>query len=252
MIIIEGTESDKQPPVQPVQRPVRRYGQHSTSQGSSTPHESTSQLSGLPVQPRRSLVQCQQPLFSSRLIGSKHDQKSKLSPFFDWTSKERRKGKTKKKKVPTWSHTFVCLSSTSQDTIPDSQERAQLQIAGLGEKKISMSLNADAHDICFSLCEHYPKLSGGGGFEFMRVPEGGGKMLDVIASPDSGYTVSYLKAVVHHAKIFVRPLQQDLSLDPDDHEVSQYIIDYYSHYLFLMHTYRIVLLCKKNVLLVEN
>ena len=58
--------------------------------------------------------------------------KSKLSPVFDWrTIENRRKNKLKKKKIPTWSHTFVCLSCTSQDTIPDSQERAQLQIAGL-------------------------------------------------------------------------------------------------------------------------
>ena len=34
-------------------------------------------------------------------------------------------------------------------------------------------------------------------------------MLDVIASPESGYTVSYPKAVVHHAKIYFRPLEQD-------------------------------------------
>ena len=29
----------------------------------------------------------------------------------------------------------------------------------------------------------------GGGFELLRVPEGGGKQLDVIASPESGYSV---------------------------------------------------------------
>ena len=41
----------------------------------------------------------------------------------------------------------------------------------------------------------------------------------MIASPSSGYTVTYLRAVVHHAKIYVRPLQQDLSLDPVEDEV---------------------------------
>ncbi len=183
------------------------------------------------VQSRQSRVEYQRHLFSASRLGDRHDKKLKLSPLFDWRSMKKRKGKGKKKKIPTWSHTFVCLSSTSHDTIPDSQERAELQIAGLGGKKISLSSNADAHDICFSLCEHYPKLSGGGGFELLRVPEGGGKMLDVIASPDSGYTVSYLKAVVHHAKIYVRPLQQDLSLDPDpdDHEVRKYFSHYYLH-----------------------
>ncbi len=56
--------------------------------------------------------------------------------------------------------------------------------------------------------------SSAGSFELLRVPEGGGKMLDAIASPESGYTVSYLKAVVHHAKLFIRPLQREISLDP--------------------------------------
>ena len=60
----------------------------------------------------------------------------------------------------------------------------------------------------------------------MRVPEGGKKVLDVIASPESGYTVSYLKAVIHHAKIYVRPLQQGLSLDPvEQQEVSKRSFD---------------------------
>ena len=88
------------------------------------------------------------------------DMKSKLSPVFDWkTIENRRKSKLRNKKIPTWRHTFVCLSSTSQDIIPDSQERAQLQIAGLGERRISLSAYADAHDICFDQCEHFPKLS---------------------------------------------------------------------------------------------
>ena len=47
----------------------------------------------------------------------------------------------------------------------------------------------------------------------MQVPEGG-KQLDIVASPESGYTVSYLRAVVHHAKIYIRPMQKDLSLEP--------------------------------------
>ena len=61
-------------------------------------------------------------------------------------------------------------------------------------------------------------------FEFLQIPEGEGKLLDIIAFPDSGYTVPYLKAVVHHAKIYIRPLQQDLSLDVVQEEVSMYTI----------------------------
>ena len=95
----------------------------------------------------------------------------------------------------------MCLSNTDQDTIPDGQERAALQIAGLGEKKITLNAYAEAQDIYLQLSITFPKLSNAGGFELLRIPEGGGKVLDVIAAPESGYTVSYLRAVVHHAKI---------------------------------------------------
>ena len=124
-----------------------------------------------------------------------------------------------KKKLPTWSHTYVCLAATNQDSLPDGEERASLQIAGLGEKKISLSADADASEIYQDLSYHFPKLCDSGGFELLRIPEGGGKQLDVIAAPSCGYSVSYLKAVVHHAKIFIRPLQKDLSLDPVKEQV---------------------------------
>lgn len=46
-------------------------------------------------------------------------------------------GISKKKKLKMWNHTFVCLSNPADDSPPDSMARAQLQLAGLGEKKIS-------------------------------------------------------------------------------------------------------------------
>uniref|UniRef100_A0A1X7SW80 Uncharacterized protein n=1 Tax=Amphimedon queenslandica TaxID=400682 RepID=A0A1X7SW80_AMPQE len=73
----------------------------------------------------------------------------------------------KRRKVATWTHTFVCLANKQQDIIPDSNERAKLQLAGLGEKKISME----------------------------------------------GYNAAYLKAVVHNAEVYVRPLQRNLSIE---------------------------------------
>lgn len=43
--------------------------------------------------------------------------------------------KSKKKKVPTWSHTYVCLGQPDDDTVPDSHDRATLKLVGLGEKR---------------------------------------------------------------------------------------------------------------------
>ena len=52
------------------------------------------------------------------------------------TSKPLNPPAKKKAKVPSWTHVFVCLAHMEQDIVSDSSERAILQIAGLGEKKL--------------------------------------------------------------------------------------------------------------------
>lgn len=54
-----------------------------------------------------------------------------------------------------WTHTFVCLADTQQDWIPDGNQRAYLQIAGLGEKRITMPDISDAFNIN-ELLIHFP------------------------------------------------------------------------------------------------
>lgn len=154
-----------------------------------------------------------------------------LSSIFNWNPGnsvgQKRKGGTRgpgsqkrRKSLPMWTHSFVCLSSTQASTPPDSQERAQLQIAGLGEKKISLNTYADAREVYDELIHQFPKLSDGGGFELLRINDrGGAKILEVIIAPDAGYDVLFLKAVVQQAKIYIRPLQKDLSCSPSKEEV---------------------------------
>ena len=171
---------------------------------------------------------CTTPIGSAENLNSTTS--SSLRSLFHWnptsnTGKRKHKAsqnsgsRTKKKKIQTWTHTFVCLSNTSQEYLPDGDERASLQIAGLGEKKITLYSSSAAHEINEELLYSFPKLSHAGGFELLRVPEGGGKHLDVVAAPEYGYTVSYLRAVIHHAKIYILPLQRDLSLEPEKDEV---------------------------------
>ena len=132
-----------------------------------------------------------------------------------------KKGGNKKKKVPTWTHMFVCLSNTNQEEVPGSDERASLQLAGLGEKRVTLNAYSEMEDIYEELMFQFPKLRNAGGFELLRVPEGAGKLLQIIASPESGYTVSYLRAVVHHAKIYIRPMQKSLCTEPQECRVSE-------------------------------
>lgn len=58
--------------------------------------------------------------------------------------------KKKSRRIPTWTHTFICISDTDQELVPDCDERAKLLMAGLGEKRIQLSLDADVEDIRFS------------------------------------------------------------------------------------------------------
>lgn len=60
----------------------------------------------------------------------------------------------------------------------------------------------------------FPKLSEGGGYELLRTQPNNNRELCVIPPKCGGYAVEYLKNVVSQAKIFIRPIQKDLSLTP--------------------------------------
>jgi hypothetical protein len=114
----------------------------------------------------------------------------------------------------------LCLANVDQKTVPDSQERADLLLAGLGEKKIALDEFSHSQEIYSELIFQFPKLSEAGGFELLRISEGSGKVLQETASPKNGYTVPYLRAVVHSAVVYIRPMQKDLSLVHVDTAVS--------------------------------
>ena len=155
---------------------------------------------------------------------------SELRGLFNWTprssggkrkaARHRAGGGVKKAKVLTWTHTWVCLSRTVDDAIPDATERMKLKLAGLGERRFAVDAKANAQELYDELEFQFPKLKDGGGFELLRASEGGWKGLEVIDIPSGGYTCDYLKAVVHSAKLYIRPLQTNLSLEPCNPDVS--------------------------------
>lgn len=155
-----------------------------------------------------------------------------LKSLFSWkyndlTTTRKRKGSgkgsyqsSKKKKLQTWTHTFVCLSNCNQRYLPDSQERAELKLTGLGEKQVSVFAFAEAQELHDALIFEFPKLAKEGGYELLRVPDVGGRELDVLIPPEDGYSVEYLKAVVASAKLYIRPLQKDLDTTATQPDVS--------------------------------
>ena len=134
--------------------------------------------------------------------------------------KRKNKGKipgSKKKKLKTWTHTFVCLSDPAQTEPPSTKLRTELQLAGLGERRFSLFLYGGADEIHDELLQQYPKLAKAGGYELLRLNED--REMNVIPVPSEGYTVEYLKGIVHAARIYIRPLQQSLEISPSQSKV---------------------------------
>lgn len=117
----------------------------------------------------------------------------------------------------------VCLAHPEDDVAPTSMDRATLKLAGLGKKKFPVDAHCTPHEFYDEILIQFPKLRDGGGFELLRFSEGGGKTLDVIPHPKGGYSAEHLKAVVGSAKVFIRPLQKPLDVQPETSTVSKFV-----------------------------
>lgn len=140
-----------------------------------------------------------------------HERRALFRPHFQFTRKPDIK-RRKKRKLVTWEHEFTCLSSTTQCRPPGSMEKAKLIQAGLGAKTLSLLEISDGEGVHHELMEAFPGLREGGGYELLRTGERNNCVLEVKPPLPSGYPVGYLKNVVAHAKVYVHPIQQDLSL----------------------------------------
>lgn len=127
-----------------------------------------------------------------------------------------------KKKAPppaSWSQRFVCLPSTQAEQVPCRQsDKVLLEEAGLGEKVLAVDMNASPEEFHHMIINAFPKLEEGGGFELLRCKPKSKDLL-LISSRVWG-TPKLLKKRVGNGKIFIRPIQRDLSLDviDDDEE----------------------------------
>ena len=71
-----------------------------------------------------------------------------------------------------------------------------------------------ANDVRVGLKEAFPKLNDSGGYEFMHAKPGS-RELNVIREGQNGYTVDFLKRFVGQGRLYVRPIQRDLDLNPE-------------------------------------
>ena len=106
---------------------------------------------------------------------------------------------------------MTCLRFKDETHLPDANERIKLATIGLSNKLITFNMSGDSYDIHEGILNAFPALKDCGGYQLLRQDKG--HHLIVIDPPNGGYTVKFLADVLNRAKLFLRPLQRDISDD---------------------------------------
>ena len=91
-------------------------------------------------------------------------------------------------------------------------------MTGLGSKKLSLMVYGDSDDTHVMILEAFPQLREAGGYEILRASQS--RMLEVVPAPTEGYTTAYLKDIFGQAKIYLRPIQRDITDSIDGKPIS--------------------------------
>ena len=99
---------------------------------------------------------------------------------------------------------------------PSSQEKAELMQAGLGLRSLSLTDSTDPDVFMREIMEAYPKLQNVGGFDLLRTGSKRHNMLEVLLIPSTGHSASFVRSLVGQAKVYIRPIQQDIGLEAQE------------------------------------
>jgi hypothetical protein len=131
-----------------------------------------------------------------------------IFPFAIWYTAARN---TSRQRLRTWTHDFCCLSNRSQTDVPGQDELLSLMRAGLGTKKLCFNADDSASSVSETIKSNYPKLQEAGGFELLILKSGRRGQASLISASVGPLPVTDLKHLTT-GKIYIRPLQQDLSM----------------------------------------
>ena len=96
-----------------------------------------------------------------------------------------------------------------------------LKAADLGEKQLTIGLRASAEQLHSKILMTFPRLSDGGGYEFLRCFPNSRQLVQ-LEVPEGGHCPATLQEDVGQARLYLRPLQKDLSMEPQQQELSPY------------------------------
>ena len=162
----------------------------------------------------------------SRDEGPTHSRQTPRAEFdrlfgYRYRSKDRARARVKsvnqegvvRVRGSTWKET-ICLRFKDQSKGPDCMEKMDLAKRGLGLKELTFRQDGDALHIHDVLLAAFNQLEECGGYTLLHLMTN----FIEIQPPKGGITVGYLKDIVTLAKLFVRPLQEDIMFDgsPDN------------------------------------
>ena len=141
---------------------------------------------------------------------SRREQRSNFAPY---SAQHEQKKKTPKHH--SWTTRFVCLSLTTDDKVPcNAAMKETLLEAGLGEKILCIpNISCSKEEFNKIVLDTFPKLKQAGGYEFLRCVSNT-KQLQVI-STKVAQSPKFLKTIVGNGRVFIHPIQQDISLSPE-------------------------------------
>ena len=119
---------------------------------------------------------------------------------------------SKRVRVVSWTHKFMCLEKRAQGVIPTTdREKDALFEAGLGEKSLTIAdIDCDYAAFRGLLIEAFPKLEDSGGFLFAKCRPNS-RTLEPLSSTCLT-SPRLLKERVGNAKTYIVPLQKDLDM----------------------------------------
>ena len=109
---------------------------------------------------------------------------------------------------------LFCFASTTQEEVPTNEEKQELLVPGLGEKKMTMPADSNPSVVRERIKETFPKLVDSGGYEFLHARPSSRHLNLIVQGPD-GFTIDYLKMFVGQGRVYIRPIQSDLDLEPE-------------------------------------
>ncbi len=109
---------------------------------------------------------------------------------------------------------FVCLSNKDQEDVPTMEEKRELCVMGLEEKKISLPEGGSNGELHSKVQEIFPDLQNAGGFELLYTNPGKKLLAPIPTGPSPrGNSVDYVAQFIGQGKVYIRPIQENIGFN---------------------------------------